>query len=148
MFSIHLYSSFPYNSFSKFDHIDTYKVYATCIPTDIESRLLRRPYSHFSCKPSVYLPPLHNTNHNPFRISLHPCFLSNFFYFHYLSWYNKWERLWHAMANSTACICCVKHQPISFWVFKVTSVDCCVHRTQSHALPFVCLCCLFDTVIA
>ena len=24
---------------------------------------------------------------------------------------------------------------------------CCVHRTQLHALPFVSLCCLFDTVI-
>ena len=56
-FSIHVYSSFPYNSFSKFDHIGSYKVYATCIPTDIESRLLRRPYSHISCKPNVYLPP-------------------------------------------------------------------------------------------
>ena len=56
LFSIHVYSSFPYNSFSKFDHIDIYKVYATCIPTDIESRLLRRPYSHISCKPNVYLP--------------------------------------------------------------------------------------------
>ena len=28
---------------TQFDHIDSYKVYATCIPTDIESRLLRRP---------------------------------------------------------------------------------------------------------
>ena len=54
---IHVYSSFPYNSFSKFDHIGSYKVYATCIPTDIESCLLRRPYSHISCKPNVYLPP-------------------------------------------------------------------------------------------
>ena len=55
MYSIHVYSSFPYNSFSKFDHIDSYKVYADCI-ADIESRLLRRPYSHISCKPDVYLP--------------------------------------------------------------------------------------------
>ena len=39
---MYIYGSFPYNSFSKFDHIDSYKVYATCIPTDIESRLLRR----------------------------------------------------------------------------------------------------------
>ena len=27
-FSIHVYRSFPYNLFSKFDHIDRYKVYA------------------------------------------------------------------------------------------------------------------------
>ena len=48
---------FHITHFSKFDHIGSYKVYATCIPTDIESRLLRRPYSHISCKPNVYLPP-------------------------------------------------------------------------------------------
>ena len=31
-------------------------VYANCIPTDIESSLLRRHYIHISCKPDVYLP--------------------------------------------------------------------------------------------
>ena len=65
---VYMYVAHFHNSFSKFDHIDSYKVYSTCIPTDIESRLLRRPYSHIS----------------------------------------------------NAFICCVKHPPISFWVFKVT----------------------------
>ena len=39
---------------------DTLIKYSVCLsvcPTDIESRLLRRPYNHISCKPNVYLPP-------------------------------------------------------------------------------------------
>ena len=53
-FLVYMYiAHFHITHFSKFDHIGSYKVYATCIPTDIESRLLRRPYSHISCKPNV-----------------------------------------------------------------------------------------------
>ena len=44
LLSIQVYSSFPYNSFSKFDQIDSYEVDA--VSTDIEPRFFRRPYSH------------------------------------------------------------------------------------------------------
>ena len=77
---------FPYNSFSKFDHIDSYKVYANCIPTDIESRLLRRPYSHISCKPDVYLPLCITPIPIPFESLCTHVFLVKYFYFHDLSW--------------------------------------------------------------
>ena len=33
-------------------------------------------------------------------------------------------------------------------VLSFQSYICCVHRTPLHALPFVCLWCLFDTIIA
>ena len=54
LFSIHTYISFPYNSFSRSDQIDSYNVDA--ISTDIELRILWRPKVIFHLNPMCIFP--------------------------------------------------------------------------------------------
>ena len=109
--------------------IDAYKVYASCIPADIETYLLRKCDSYITCKPNVYFPSCITPIPAPFGSLCAPVLFHKYeliFYFFIsvdttIPLINS-QRHWHAMANSTVFICCVLHSPISFGVFKIASV--------------------------